>query len=312
MQVTKRKCIWSALLVAALTAGVLWIFSQSTSPTRMPTPNGATNEATHLLDSVLPTAAARPQPVSDSLPLLPPDADPWTVAVLMRPFAERGDPRAMYSLAMALKLCAAHQGQSEETMTDLAVRNAVSDAQSRKESGIEVEDSAVERDAAARASASIRTVSSCRSFSAKELKDWLRLLERAALAGESNAKREYARSALGEYAELPTAVMLTSEFNEVARRRSLAYRFGSELLAAHDCSSLRSLGVNAPDSVSAYVYTRAYHDRLRASTNLSGRARDEYFEVLASMEANLAARVPSGTLQSASLTSSHISSTYCK
>lgn len=312
MQVSQRKHIWIIVSVVALAAGAPWVLSRSTSQARMSAPDGTTNETTHLLSSVLPATAAKPRAVSASLPLLPPDADPWTVASLMRSFAERGDPRAMYSLAMALRLCAAHQGQSEETMTDLAVRNAVSDAESKKESGIEVKDSAIERDAVTRANASIRTVSSCRNFSEKELRNWLGLLERAALAGESDAKREYARSALGEYAELPMAVMLSSEFNEAARRRSLAYRFGSELLAERDCSSLSTLGVNAPDSTSAYVYTLAYHNRLRASTSLTGRARDEYFEVLASMEENLAARAPSGTLQSARLTSSHVSSTYCK
>ncbi len=116
---------------------------------------------------------------------------------------------------------------------------------------------------------------SCAKLERGQIDSWPQWLERAALAGDAQAKRDYTHWAYDEYR---TQGLQPADLDEALRRRDLVAQFASDLLAQGDCSALNELQWAVPDAVQSYAYRLSLQQYLRKKISSQGGDPDALSE----------------------------------
>ena len=219
-----------------------------------------------------------------------------------------GSSAAMLVLGTALHECArANMGSDDEIEVSVAKRSLGRDVLASGQTG-----SDPARDAAeAKRLEAIRD--SCSQISKSASDRWLDWLEKAAVAGDSEARVAFAWSALQDYAT-PQAQEENAE--EYVRRRDEAFDMLQDSIANGDCSNgiLNGFRKVSPDPVTQYVYEGLLLQHTLDDFS-SGRFPVDYVNLetqsLNATLSNLAAGVPLEQRGLAQATTRDILQNYC-
>jgi hypothetical protein len=216
--------------------------------------------------------------LSEDIPMVQPQPDAGSdiVAKAMLPLAEQGSAEAMRYLAEALQKCA---GVDHSNDTDFESQQI--DLQIQYEDAVEKIGTAIDASELARnvAKATIKRKAlqgACAKLDNSQISSWLKWMERSALAGDINAKRDYSTAAFEEFREQDISL---SNLDEVVRRRNLVQQFSNDLLASGDCNALNSLQSVTSDPVQAYTYRVALLRYIKDITTVQGGDLGNYADL---------------------------------
>lgn len=207
---------------------------------------------------------------------LPPgDSLPDRIVDARRQDASRGVPDAMREMGRALAACARRDKRS-----DADYEAAQIDVQLQVEAAVESRGGRLSSDDqirnVAKAMQNRKALDeSCAKLERGQIDSWSQWLERAALAGDTDARRDYTHWAYDEYR---TQGLQPADLDEALRRRNLVAQFASDLLAQGDCSALNELQWAVPDAVQSYAYRLSLQQYLREKISSQGGDPDALSE----------------------------------
>jgi hypothetical protein len=242
-----------ALLIAAVSVNAL-----QTRKTAQPFPEGSNAQAQPLQSQesgdpkLLMRAIPKRVPRQISPVPLAPDSvlSPGEIVAARSQAADAGDPAALGEIAAALHACATADMGNDEQMRARIDAKLANDQRILQGTGQQLDVDGMSRKLLSQRQ-QIRE--SCRDFSSRKTNDWLSAMEKAAAAGNSAAREQYYKDALGEMSERDR-----SDFpDEYHRRRSFAFDYLSDELSDGNCSSqvLEGLLDTGSDLATSYVYS---------------------------------------------------------
>jgi hypothetical protein len=237
---------------------------------------------------------------------VPTIATPDLVVAQMSPQAKQGSAESMRYLGEALRRCAMADMSDDRTLQNRQIDEQLQLEEALKGSGSGIDSAQQAKNVATNIAEKAELREACAKLDPGQIKGWLEWLERSALAGDIDAKRDYANSALTDY----QAGVAVSDLDEAVRRRDLARQFSEDLLASGDCSVLNNLHTTAVDLASAYAYELAYVENTKAAMIRAG-SDPNTFGALDNYMAGQAARVPPEQLDAARSASDYVLQTYC-
>ena len=212
---------------------------------------------------------------------------PDVVAAAMTPPANAGEPTAMRYLGESLHRCARAARGSDEELEKRRIDLQLQLEDALRSSGVATDRSQQAKAVAASTEQDRALRDACARLDPAQVSAWMSWLERAALAGDAEAKRDYAKYAFQDYLEHGVP---PSDLDEAVRRRDLVREFSEDLLAEGDCSALSGLQWSVPDPVTAYAYQIAYVQRTREQAIRQGADPDGFApldDFLAAQDARL-------------------------
>ena len=230
-------------------------------------------------DAAIAVPRDRAQSVIDSnqsrSSLPPSDSLPDRIVDARRQDASSGVPDAMREMGQALAACARRDKRS-----DADYETAQIDVQLQVEAAMKSQGGRLSSDDqirnVAKAMQDRKALDeSCAKLERGQIDSWPQWLERAALAGDTQARRDYTHWAYDEYR---TQGLQPADLDEALRRRDLVAQFASDLLAQGDCSALNELQWAVPDAVQSYAYRLSLQQYLKKKISSQGGDPDALSE----------------------------------
>ena len=185
---------------------------------------------------------------------------PDAVVAAMTLSANAGEPAAMRYLGESLRRCVHAARGSDEELEKRRIDLQLQIEDALRSSGVAT-DRAQQANMVAASTGQDRALrDACARLDPAQVSAWISWLERAAFAGDAEAKRDYAKYAFQDYLEHGVP---PGDLDEAVRRRDLVREFSEDLLAEGDCSALSELQWSVADPVAAHAYRIAYVQRTR-------------------------------------------------
>lgn len=180
------------------------------------------------------------------------DSHPELTIHAARIGAEHGSARAMRDLANALRQCALLQESTERQVIAAEVRKVRNYELFARDAGRPYDRRKLDAEAEANAANRLAMKQDCSSMTSEDAGQWLDWLERAAVAGDLDAKREFAQAVITIASDAASAL---ARADELARRKREAFHFLDDVLKSGDCTVSTHMELLAPDPVESYVYS---------------------------------------------------------
>jgi hypothetical protein len=314
----KRLIVFSLIIILAVFV-VAWLAPNDKKSAASRTVESAPSEADRslsssksgLLKSVVPVRTKRTLQAQPPFEVLAKAPD--KIIAEAKDAANNGIPAAQRALAQALYKCAtAPMGDDDEVEAAIVKRSLVFEA-GRKNAGIPLEkDAGYFAGIQGQIADAKETRDSCRNVPVAESKTWLSWMEKAAIAGDEQARFAYAWTALDEF---KTREDQLANNDEYIRRRDTASGLLQDSIANGDCDDMLLNGFRkvSPDPVTGYVYEGILLRRGLAVLSTSPPSQDIELQ-RASINKRikeLAADVPDDQLAAANNSIAYIQQNYC-
>jgi len=239
---------------------------------------------------------------------------PDAIVAQSKDAAQKGNPAAQRVLADALYKCATEpMGSDDEVEAAIVKRSLVYEA-AMKKAGVPVQKDAAYLGAIqGQVEVAKATRDSCKNVPTEESKDWLSWMEKAAIAGDQEARADYAWRALDEY---KTNEDRLANDDEYARRRDKAFGLLQDSIENGNCNDaiLNGFRKVSPDAATSYVYQSLLLRRGLAILSTSPPSPDVEMqrESINQELKRLAAAVPDDQLATADQSISYIQQNNCQ
>jgi hypothetical protein len=168
-----------------------------------------------------------------------------------RAAAEQGSDKAMLDLGRALHLCAELQAVTEQQLIQKQVQLAQVRKLVAKDNRIGLDPKELAKETDAKTVEQLTIKEACENVSAENAAQWLAWLERAADAGNLDAKRELAYAVLSLASDSRQAL---EQADDLGRLKRKAFGYLNDVLKAGDCTVSTQMELLAPSPTEAYGY----------------------------------------------------------